>query len=81
MADDPLLSGIQGSFRGALPYLVGVLLALGLILHAVFPRYEWQVVGDRGDVIVVYDRWSGQYQRAEYQPDGEVRANNVFVPF
>jgi hypothetical protein len=81
MADDPVLSGIKGGFRGALPYLVGVLLALALILHAVFPRYEWRVVGERGEVIVVYDRWSGQYQRAEYQSNGEVVPNNVFVPF
>jgi len=81
MADDPVLSGIQGGLRGAGPYVIGVLLALALVLHAVFPRYEWRVVGERGDVIVVYDRWSGQYQRAEYRPGGEVVPNHVFVPF
>ncbi len=81
MADDPTLAGIRSSLQGAVPYLVGALIALGLILHAVFPRYEWQVVGDGGHVIVVYDRWTGQYQRAEYQQDGEVRADSVFRPF
>jgi len=34
------------------------LVALGLVVHAVFPRYEWRVTGDDGAVVAVYDRWS-----------------------
>jgi len=78
---DPVLDRLRGATNSIGLYVVGALLALALIVHAVFPRYEWQVVGNRGTVIVVYDRWSGQYQRAEYTNDGEVMANNVFRPF
>ena len=78
---DPVLERVRAGLNNVGIYVVAALLALALILHAVFPRYEWQVVGNRGNVIVIYDRWSGQYQRAEYQQNGEVLANNVFVPF
>ena len=43
------------------------LIALGLVVHALFPRYEWRTVGDAGTVIVVYDRWSNFLQRAVYE--------------
>jgi hypothetical protein len=52
-----------------------------MILHAVVPRYDWRLVGDNGHVIVVYDRWSGRYQRAVYDDQGNVTAMRVFTPF
>lgn len=60
---------------------VGALIGVGLILHAVFPRYEWRVIGDNGSVIVVYDRWSNYLQRAVYDEQGHVKPNDPFKPF
>ena len=58
-----------------------VIVALGLIVHAVFPRYEWRVIGESGSVIVVYDRWSNYLQRATYDDQGRVKPNDPFKPF
>ena len=60
---------------------VGSLIALGLILHAVFPRYEWRAMGDNGSVIVVYDRWANYIQRAVYDDQGHVKPGDPFKPF
>ena len=60
---------------------VGGLIALGLIVHALFPRYEWRVVGDNGSVLVVYDRWSNYLQRAVYDEQGHVKPGDPFKPF
>jgi hypothetical protein len=64
-----------------LSLVVGLLIAVGLILHAIFPRYEWRVIGDNGTVIVVYDRWSNYLQRAVYDDQGHVKPNEPFKPF
>ena len=61
--------------------VVGGLIALGLILHAVFPRYEWRVMGENGAVIVVYDRWANYIQRAVYDDQGHVKPGDPFKPF
>ena len=57
------------------------LVALGLVVHALFPRYEWRVIGDSGSVIIVYDRWSNYVQRAVYDDQGKVKPNEPFRPF
>lgn len=57
------------------------LVALGLIVHALFPRYEWRVIGDNGAIVVVYDRWSNYIQRAVYDDQGHVKPNEPFKPF
>ena len=57
------------------------LVALGLIVHALFPRYEWRVVGDTGAIVIVYDRWSNNVQRAVYDDQGHVRPGDPFRPF
>lgn len=69
------------SQRDILAIVVGGLIGIGLILHAVFPRYEWRVIGDNGSVIVVYDRWSNYLQRAVYDEQGHVKPNDPFKPF
>jgi hypothetical protein len=62
-----------------------LVLAIGftvaLILHAVFPRYEWRTAGDGGAVIVVYDRWANYFQRAVYDDHGKVTPMDPFKPF
>jgi hypothetical protein len=60
---------------------VAGVLALGVLAHAFFPRYEWRPVGDNGSAIVVYDRWSGRFQRAVYDENGTLRVMDVFTPF
>jgi hypothetical protein len=57
------------------------LVALGLVVHALFPRYEWRVIGDTGSVIIVYDRWSNYLQRAVYDDQGKVKPDEPFKPF
>jgi hypothetical protein len=56
-------------------------LAAGLVLHALFPRYQLSAHGSNGDAVVVFDRWTGQFQRATYGADGEPRASSVVRPF
>ena len=57
------------------------LIALGLIVHALFPRYEWRVIGETGAIVVVYDRWSNYIQRAVYDDQGHIKPNEPFKPF
>ncbi|HUE84869.1 MAG TPA: hypothetical protein VMO26_02220 [Vicinamibacterales bacterium] len=57
------------------------LLALGLVLHALFPRYALTPHGSDGEAVVVFDRWTGQFQQATYGPDGEPRMTSVVRPF
>lgn len=56
-------------------------LAAGLVLQALFPRYELTTHGTTGDAVVVFDRWTGQFQRATYSADGEPRTSAVVRPF
>ena len=60
---------------------VGVLLAVGLILHAVYPRYEWRVANPDGTAIVIYDRWGGAFQRAAWNEKGDVTPTQPFKPY
>jgi hypothetical protein len=56
-------------------------LAFGVLAHAFFPRYEWRTVGDQGTTVVVYDRWSGRFQRGTYDDKGNVTPSTVYTPF
>ncbi len=67
--------------RDIVTLAAAALVALGLIVHAVFPRYEWRVIGESGSVIVVYDRWSNFLQRAVYDDQGHVKPMDPFKPF
>jgi hypothetical protein len=58
-----------------------VALALAVVLHAVFPRYDYQVIGDDGRAVLVYDRWSGRFQRANYDASAEPSLSRVLTPF
>jgi hypothetical protein len=59
--------------------IAGAALAIGLVAHSLFPRYQLTPVGV--DAVVVFDRWTGAFQRATYGPDGEPRATAVLRPF
>ena len=58
-----------------------VLLAAAIVLHGLMPRYELTTVGASGDSVIVFDRWTGQFQRVDYQTNGEPRATPVVNPF
>ncbi|HEX4345993.1 MAG TPA: hypothetical protein VHZ73_00375 [Vicinamibacterales bacterium] len=63
---------------------IGLLIALavGLLAHAFFPRYDWRTIDHNGSVsVVVYDRWSGRFQRAVYGDNGSLNVMGVFTPF
>jgi len=66
---------------GAWAALVAALIALAIVLHALLPRYSFSTVGQDGAVVLVFDRWTGQFQRATYGPDGEPRVTSVVKPF
>jgi hypothetical protein len=67
--------------KEVLAVVIGLLIGVGLILHAILPRYEWRAIGEDGTVIVVYDRWSNYLQRAVYDEQGHVKPNEPFKPF
>lgn len=60
--------------------LLGVI-AVGFAVHAFFPRYEWRAADSSGAALIVYDRWNGRFQRAEYDANGKVKPMDVFTPF
>lgn len=66
-------------------FVIGAVLAAlavaALFVHAVFPRYEFRSVNPDGTAIVVYDRWSGKFQRAVYDETGHVKPMDVYTPF
>jgi hypothetical protein len=61
--------------------LAAAFVSVALILHALLPRYTLTTVGQTGDVVLVFDRWTGQFQRATYGPDGAPRVTEVVRPF
>jgi hypothetical protein len=64
------------------PWVVVAAAIFGTLLvlagHTMLPRYDWRPVGD-GHAIVVYDRWSGRLQRAEWDADGKLRLSDVYT--
>lgn len=57
-------------------FLLGVLILLGA--HVAFPRYDWRPVGD-GHAVMIYDRWSGRFQRAEWNSAGKLLLMDVYT--
>jgi hypothetical protein len=72
---------IAGAPAGVWIVAAAVILAAGITLHSLFPRYELIPHGGDGTVVVVFDRWTGQFQRAVYGPDGEPQTSVVVRPF
>jgi hypothetical protein len=66
---------------GVWAVLASLVLALAIVLHAIFPRYDYRVIGEEGHALMIYDRWSGRFQRANYDPAGEPRLTPVVTPF
>lgn len=61
---------------------IAVLALAGSIgLHALFPRYQFAVIGSDGKAMIIYDRWAGRFQRAVYDEHGEPTLTRVLTPF
>jgi hypothetical protein len=82
------MSTQPGNERTTTPMSVGIwavvvaaMVAFGLTMHALLPRYAMTTVGQDGAAVIVFDRWTGQFQRATYGPDGEPRVTSVVRPF
>ena len=53
-----------------------------LLAYVFFPRYDWRTLDDAGSIsIVVYDRWTGRFQRAVFDPNGNLNVMGVYAPF
>ena len=68
--------------KEVLTYGLLAILAAAVLLHAFVPRYEWKTIDETGSVsIVVYDKWTGRFQRGVYDAKGNLSAMGVFTPF
>ena len=56
------------------------LFAFGVLAQAFMPRYEFQL-SDDASALVIHDRWSGKFQRAVYDKDGQLSLQKVVTPF
>ncbi len=66
--------------HGLWALLAACALALGLCLHAMLPRYEYTVIKD-GQAMMIYDKWTGKWQRANYNEQGDPELRRVLTPF
>jgi hypothetical protein len=63
-------------------YILLVVIAVAVVLHAFVPRYDWRMVeGTSSVTIVVYDKWTGRFQRGVYDDNGSLNVMGVFTPF
>jgi hypothetical protein len=65
-------------------YAMVVVIALALFAHVFYPRYEWRPVehGNGASVsVLIYDRWTGRFQRAVYAENGSLNVMGVYTPF
>lgn len=63
-------------------YAAGLLLiAIGIVLHALFPRYELKVIGEDGRAVIILDRWTSEFQRANYDAQGVPTLTPIVRPF
>jgi hypothetical protein len=62
--------------------LAVMLVALAIMLHAVFPRYDYRIVDRQNSInVIVYDRWTGKFQRGIYGDTGDLTALKIWEPF
>ena len=65
-----------------LGYALLAVIGAALLAHVFFPRYDWRPVESSGSIsIVVFDRWTGRFQRAVYDDKGGLNVMGVFTPF
>ena len=63
-------------------YALVAVAAVAVLAHELFPRYDWRPIEHTGAVsIIVYDRWTGRFQRAVYNDQGNLNVMGVYTPF
>lgn len=68
--------------KDVLTYALLAILGVAVLLHSFVPRYDWRTLDEAGSVsIVVYDKWTGRFQRGVYDAKGNLNAMGVFTPF
>jgi hypothetical protein len=68
--------------KEVLGYALLAILAAAVLLHSFVPRYEWRTIDHASAVsIVVYDRWTGRFQRAVYDEKGSLNVMGAYTPF
>lgn len=65
---------------GAYFVVAAIIVTAGLIFTAILPRYDYRIIDD-GKAIVIYDRWSNRFQRANYDGNGDAQLKGVVTPF
>ena len=60
--------------------IAATVVALAIVLNAIFPRYNYQLF-ENGRAMVIYDRWTGKFQRANYDEKGDPTLTRVLTPF
>jgi hypothetical protein len=58
-----------------------ILLALAIVLHAIFPRYEYNMIGANGEAMMIYDKWANRFQLAVYDKDHQPTLTRIVYPF
>jgi hypothetical protein len=66
---------------GAWLVIVAALVAAAFVAHALLPRYDVRLIGADGHAVLIYDKWTGRLQRADFGPDGEPALKGVIAPF
>ena len=61
--------------------VAAAVLAIAIVLHGLLPRYTFTTHGNDGAIVLVFDRWTGQFQRAVYQGTGDPIVSSVVRPF
>jgi hypothetical protein len=62
-------------------YALVAVFALGVFAYIFYPRYDWRPIESGNAVsIVIYDRWTGRFQRAVYGDDGGLNIMGVYSP-
>jgi hypothetical protein len=53
-----------------------------VLVYALVPRYEFRTISDDKSVsVIVYDRWTGRFQRAVYDNGGGLNVMGEYTPF
>ena len=77
--DEPSASRRELSLGAGL-VVASLVLGIAVVLAAALPRYEF-TRSDAGTDVVVFDRWTGHFQRVVYNASGEPHASPVVRPF
>jgi hypothetical protein len=61
--------------------MLGVVILVAFV-YALVPRYEFKTTSDEKSVsVIVYDRWTGRFQRAVYDNSGGLNIMGAYTPF